>query len=712
MASTFNDGLSFNSPMSRARAELQWLTATSRLHRPAASPHRRAFTTGPAMPEALECRRLLAGIEAGILVARGTEAPDVISLRRTGTDDVIVTTNGVNQQFDMDHFTGVRLEGLGGDDRFELIDPLTSPHVRNTTVLGGAGNDTVSYVTRTAALAFKGYQAPDSSTALPFIEVTAGAQIDRVALDVENVVAGSGNDMFRVNYGGLNLDWFDFHSITLDGRGGNDQFGTPQELRATLLGGAGDDGFFADESGAEMIFGGDGNDSIALNGMVNVGFDAGAGVDTMTVHGYLNQTVDMGEFPGLENLDGAGDHVRLVTGNALNNRITASHFGDSPVTFRGLGGNDTLVGGVREDLLEGGDGNDSVVGNEGNDTIDGGAGDDTVDGGPGNNVILNAEVTPAAPNIRIVNRILTADGSWGMDHIRVERAGTDGVTIRVNNLSRTFNAADFDNIEVRGNNGFDHLEVISVPSQPFVHPVTLVGGRGNDTLEGSDADDVLLGGDRDDVLRGGGGNDSLVGAFGSDFLDGGEGQDIVDGGPGNNAIHNAEITPPPPTIGIVDRVLIADGSWGVDWLRIERTGRDNVIVRVNETSREFDMDQFDGVLLRGNSGFDYFSVLDLIVAGSLARKVTLEGGNGNDTILGSAGEEVLRGGTGHDVLRGFGGNDALFGNGGNDLLDAGGGDDFLEGADGRPFDTLFGGNGNDTALIDSGDEVSGVETFG
>src|SRR5688572_6782585 len=88
-----------------------------------------------AVAETLEPRRLLAGIESGILVARGTEGADTISLRRTGGDDVIVTTNGVNQTFDMDNFTGVRLEGLGAADDFFLLDPLTSPVVRNTTVL-------------------------------------------------------------------------------------------------------------------------------------------------------------------------------------------------------------------------------------------------------------------------------------------------------------------------------------------------------------------------------------------------------------------------------------------------------------------------------------------------------------------------------------------------------------------------------------------------
>src|SRR5687768_6147467 len=143
--------------------------------------------TSSAHAESLEPRRLLAGIESGILVARGTEGADTISTRRTGTDDVIVTTNGVSQTFDMDNFTGVRLEGLGGNDTFNLIDPLVSPQVENTTVLGGAGDDTISYATRTASLRVS--IDPAGS------QMTSGAQVDSFD-DVETVIGGSGADSF------------------------------------------------------------------------------------------------------------------------------------------------------------------------------------------------------------------------------------------------------------------------------------------------------------------------------------------------------------------------------------------------------------------------------------------------------------------------------------------------------------------------------------
>jgi len=46
--------------------------------------------------EPLEPRRLFTVIEADVLVARGSEGADVFSLRRSGTDDVIITISALN----------------------------------------------------------------------------------------------------------------------------------------------------------------------------------------------------------------------------------------------------------------------------------------------------------------------------------------------------------------------------------------------------------------------------------------------------------------------------------------------------------------------------------------------------------------------------------------------------------------------------------------
>jgi Ca2+-binding RTX toxin-like protein len=484
--------------------------------------------------EALEPRRLFAAIEGDVLVARGTAEGDDITVRRSGIDDVIVTTNGTSQTFDMDDFTGVVLEGLGGNDTFRMIDPLVSPVVRNTTVIGGDGDDTIDYSSRTADLHFV---LDPSGTGSP--GMTSGAQSDAI-LDTETVIGGSGDDTFGYRAfdepsGGLPV------SYRFEGRGGNDSFRDAVQrsgafAAVTMLGGDGNDAFANDSDDRftnEFFFGGADNDSVTVF-KTNTGvIDGGSGIDTIHFSGSLEEE--------------------------------------------------------------------------------------------------NAE----------------------------ESAGVSDFA-NFENATKTFGT-------LAGDEGPNQLTLFG--------PGTILGGGGNDTLVGT-AEDQLL--------DGGAGNDRLSGGPGDDTLDGGDGTDTTDGGPGNDVIISGEVQPPPGTIGIVNGILIADGQWGQDLITIERTGIDDVIVRVNEVSRTFDMDNFTGVLLRGNAGFDDLRILDPVVAGSLVRRVTLRGGNGNDTLVGNQGA---------------------------DSLDGGDGNDFIDAQDGAGGDTVAGGNGSDIAEVDAGDTVSGVETL-
>jgi Ca2+-binding RTX toxin-like protein len=469
------------------------------------SPNRSIPACPPALAEALEPRRLLAGIESGILVARGTGGNDTIAVRRTGADDVIITTNGVNQTFDMDNFTGVRLDGLGGNDTFNLIDPLVSPVVRNTTVLGGAGNDRISYATRTVALAFK--IDPEDST------MTSGAQVDHFVA-VETVIGGAGNDSFRYGNERGPVD-DDDHEFRLEGRGGDDVFedniGIGHNFGGvSLMGGDGNDHFSNDLYGSDRAFGEAGDDTFYENEALvpNLIQTGGSGIDTL-IFGGSQFTLDLRLRPDIENLELLNDSPVDLIGNDLPNRIELGENNFESVTIQGLGGDDTLVGG---------NGNDSLVGGFGDDSLDGGAGTDTVDGGPGNDAILNAEVTPPAPNIRIAFGFLTVEGAWGQDRITIQRTGIDDVLVRVNDVSRTFDMDDFDRVLLRGNAGYDEIRVLDpIRAGSLVRPVKLVGGDGNDSLYGSQ-----------------GGNEEFEGSAGDDLLDArdGAGGDTVHGNTG------------------------------------------------------------------------------------------------------------------------------------------------------------------------------------
>lgn len=75
------------------------------------------------------------------------------------------------------------------------------------------------------------------------------------------------------------------------------------------------------------------------------------------------------------NAGGGEDRVR-VAGDVI-----------APVTMRGGGGNDVLVGGSAADRLVGGLGDDRLVGGRGDDQLYGGPDDDLLIGGPGNDLL-------------------------------------------------------------------------------------------------------------------------------------------------------------------------------------------------------------------------------------------------------------------------------------------------------------------------------------
>jgi uncharacterized delta-60 repeat protein len=175
-----------------------------------------------------------------------------------------------------------------------------------------------------------------------------------------------------------------------------------------------------------------------------------------------------------------------------------------------------------------------------------------------------------------------------------------------------------------------------------------------------------------------------------------------------------------PSIAIEGGILTARGTSGNDAIAIRRSGGDDVIVTVNSLSRQFDMDDFTAVLLDGLGGDDVLRITDAITAGAITRKVTLDGGAGDDSLTGNAGDDVLRGGEGLDTLIGLAGRDALAGGAGNDqlfgglgldFLDGGDDDDFIDATDSAAGDTVLGGNGADTARVDAGDSFSSVETL-
>ena len=111
---------------------------------------------------------------------------------------------------------------------------------------------------------------------------------------------------------------------------------------------------------------------------------------------------------------------------------------------------------------------------------------------------------------------------------------------------------------------------------------------------------------------------------------------------------------------------------------------------------------------------------DSIIA-DITLAISVNAGNGEDTVLGGRGDDSINGGGGDDILNGGSGNDRLVGNGGNDTLLGGSGGDTLLGGNGNDSlvgsgghdtlnggigsDTLFGSSGNDHLIGNGGDDV-------
>lgn len=132
-------------------------------------------------------------------------------------------------------------------------------------------------------------------------------------------------------------------------------------------------------------------------------------------------------------------------------------------------------------------------------------------------------------------------------------------------------------------------------------------------------------------------------------------------------------------------------------LLVEGTGRNDVIqvnlsegkytIRQGRTKSGFPARRVKAISVATHAGNDRITVLT-----RLSAKLTIDGGDGNDSLTGGAAAEILKGGSGDDLIAAGGGNDRVFGDAGSDALygDAGN-------------DSVYGGDGNDVLAGDDED---------
>ena len=711
----------------------------------------------PAAVVSAKSDKVKAKIYQGVLEITGSNGPESIALR-LGSDPTlleIVVDGSFSESLNRSKFTSIAVDAAGGDDTV-AIDETQGPFTTTTptvlgggagadtlmggsggeTLVGGDGNDSViggrgpdvaslgpgddSFVWNpgdssdtvdgqggTDTLVFKGANVGerfDLSANGPRLRLTR--DVASIVMDVNGVESVSvnalgGADVVTVNdLSGTNVNQVTTNlgaadgqvdSVVVNGAAAPEQFlvasssgqttasgGAARVVVAgaepvdflTVNGLAGDDRFTAAQSAASLMgvhfVGGGGTDTAVDQGT--------AGNDSLDVDPFGGDIVFSGVFANAENV--------LVNGNDGDDTISASNglAGLTALTIDGGSGDDTINSGDGADRLLGGEGNDTIRGGRGEDTALLGAGDDTFVWNPGDS-----------------NDIV--EGQGGTDTLLFNGANVNesfDLSANGTRLRLTRNVAsivmDVDGVEKVSLNALGGADVVTVNdlagtavSQVSANPGGTDGQLDNVVVNGTAAADLfgVASASGQTVASGGAAQVVVTGAEPTDTL-------TVNGLTGDDRFTVQQSVALPVGVHLVggegDDIVIDQGTAGNDTMDIDAFGSDVAMSGVIVTSME-------NVLANGNDGDDTIVASNGL---STLTRLTIDGGNGNDTIIGGDGADTIIGGDGNDSVRGGRGEDSA-------LL--GPGDDSFTWNPGDSNDVVEGQAGTDT-MVFNGANVS------
>lgn len=399
----------------------------------------------------------------------------------------------------------------------------------------------------------------------------------------------------------------------------------------------------------------------------------------------------------------------------------AIRIGDLEVTSipveDGIGENDSLDGGIGDDVIFGQGGDDIIAGGTGDDVLTGGFGDDTF-------IVENNFGSD------------TIDGSEDAGNGDVDVLDASTVTSDVTLDLSAVNTADNENGTLTSGadvTTFDNIETVILGSGDD----TIVGSSGNDTIvTGAGADTVTMGAG-DDIVNLGDATADITGGVpdGDDdvvVLEDGFGDDIVSnfdaptpaGGGLFTGIDTLDVTnlydrpagdPTREPVNTNDVVVTDDGSGNavltfpngesLTLIGIPAADADDpfylnaigIPLPDGTVSGSNNGDLIDGSYL-GDPDGDIVDNNDAILTGDAANDDLIEANGGNDTVFAADGDDEVYGGTGDDTIDGGVGNDTLFGEDGSDIFTI---------ADADGTDTITGGEDVGGADVDTVD-FSGV----
>ncbi len=159
----------------------------------------------------------------------------------------------------------------------------------------------------------------------------------------------------------------------------------------------------------------------------------------------------------------------------------------------------------------------------------------------------------------------------------------------------------------------------------------------------------------------------------------GDGTDLMEGGDGNDT---AEV----------------NGGNGAETFTLTPNGTRVRFDRTSPAPFSLDIGTTENLVLNMNGGDDVFTGSNGLAS---LIQLTVDGGDGNDTITGGDGNDTLLGGNGNDTITGGRGNDTLLGGSGDDtfIWNPGDGSDTVDGGDGTDTLVFNGANVNENINI-------------
>ncbi|MBR1277074.1 S-layer family protein [Bradyrhizobium sp. AUGA SZCCT0283] len=503
---------------------------------------------------------------------------------------------------------------------------------------------------------------------------------------------------------------------------------------------------FGDTLDNSIVTGRDAAGNILING----GAVAIAGGTPTVVNTSLIQVFGQNgnDTVSLDESNGALPSADLF-GGAGNDTLTGGSGADQ---LFGQADNDTLFGKGGSDLLFGGDGNDTLTGGDGDDQVFGEAGNDLMIWNPGDDTDLfegGDDVDTAQVN-----------AGNGSETFTIVANGTRVRFDRVSPAPFSLDIGTTENLVVNANGGDDTITAGN--GLAALITLTLDGGAGNDTITGGDGADTIIGGTGNDIVIGGRGNDiALLGDDDDTFIwNPGDGNDTVEGQGGTdtlvfnganinesinisangsrvrftrdvanitmdlNGVENINFH----ALGGADTIAVNDltgtdvkkvaidlqasgggGDGSADTVIVNGTGNaDQITVSLSgstvlvdglpaQTSIIGQEAANDTLLINGLGGADNINA-SALPAGQI--KLTIDAGDGDDTVIGSQGADLINGGDGNDTVTGGRGDDvALLGaNDDTFIWNPGDGSDTVEGQSGT--DTLVFNGANIAENID------------